>query len=281
MDAVAAAADGVSAAPTRPAMPAWMVPLLAVLALTPVWLWYVRRLGDGGDEPYGLVALAAALALLARAPRAAPSPGADRAALAALGVYAALAVAGWPPLAQAATAMIALACHARGRLGRRVGVAWGALLLLSLPVVASLQFWLGGPLRGVCASAAALLLAPLGLGVRAEGAALAWAQGVVLVDAPCSGVRMLWCALVLAAAGAVWLRLAWPRALAALAWAGAVVVVGNIARAVALFVVEIGLVGGAPWWHDAIGALAFAAVALAVVLPLRALAPRSALATPS
>ena len=64
------------------------------------------------------------------------------------------------------------------------------LLWLSLPLVPSLQFYLGYPLRMLVASLAAPILRLAGFAVVQEGTCLNWAGQLIWIDAPCSGVRM-------------------------------------------------------------------------------------------
>ena len=65
------------------------------------------------------------------------------------------------------------------------------LSLLSLPLLASLQFYAGYPLRVITAEASRWLLAA-GFEVERSGASLLVDGRLVIVDAPCSGVQMLW-----------------------------------------------------------------------------------------
>ena len=39
-------------------LPGWSWLLLCALAAWPSWLWAARRLGDGSDDPLGIIALA-------------------------------------------------------------------------------------------------------------------------------------------------------------------------------------------------------------------------------
>ena len=74
------------------------------------------------------------------------------------------------------------------------GVATAPVLglsLLSLPLLASLQFYAGYPLRVVTAEASRWLLPPASASQR-SGASLLVNGQLVIVDAPCSGVQMLW-----------------------------------------------------------------------------------------
>ncbi len=78
------------------------------------------------------------------------------------------------------------------------------LSCLALPLLASLQFYAGYPLRAITAEASRWLLQGLGLAVERSGASLLVDGRLVLVDAPCSGVQLLWFAYCAASAAALW-----------------------------------------------------------------------------
>lgn len=83
----------------------------------------------------------------------------------------------------------------------------------------------------------------------------------LLADAPCSGVRMLWFGLFLAALIAAWGRLGNVRSAALLFAALALVIGANVIRATILFFKEAGIVALPEWTHAGIGLLIFAAAA--------------------
>ena len=84
------------------------------------------------------------------------------------------------------------------------------LLALSVPVIASLQFYAGYPMRTVTASGATWLLNLFGIEATRTGTSMVAYGRTVLVDAPCSGVRMLWTACVLCASlAAIRTRVSW------------------------------------------------------------------------
>ncbi|MFM8332012.1 MAG: archaeosortase/exosortase family protein [Candidatus Methylumidiphilus sp.] len=239
-----------------------VLPLLQVSALWPVWRWYWARLGDGSDEPLGPLALVLALWLLferrrdwRRVPKAAP--------LLAAGVLTlAQAAAGeCPPLLRALLGVTALGLCLAAFLPRAADAAplW-ALLALSLPLLASLQFYGGYPLRLFAAEGAGLLLHGFGLPVVAEGAGLRGHGQLVLVDAPCSGVHMLWVGLVMACAASAVARAGLPRLVLNGSVALALVLLGNMLRNAALFIKETGVLDWPDWTHDAIGIAVFALV---------------------
>lgn len=244
----------------------WLLLAALVLALWPHWRWMARRLTDGSDEPWGLLALAtvAALVLRDRAQLALPSRNALIGA-AVLAVVAAAIEPFVPSLAAAAVALLAVAVFLSAALPGRPAAPLVTLVLLSLPIIASLQFYLGYPLRLATAHAAAPVLALAGVDVVARGAAFEYAGRTILVDPPCAGIGMLWvgsytAALLSHLAGAS-ARRTFANGLVA---AGAVFA-ANVLRNALLFFPESGLVRAPAWAHDAIGLAAFAAAIVPVV----------------
>jgi len=229
---------------------------LQLAALAPVIWWFGKRLNDGGDEPLGLLALGFALMLGWR----------DRASLHAgpwarvLGAsFLLLSVSGihWlPPMIRAAIAFSGMTfCYG---VYRRAGLT--GLLFLSLPVAASLQFYLGYPLRIIAAEGAVRLLELFSVTVIRDGTQVELAGQVVGVDPACSGVRMLWHALVAAMALAAVHRLSWRATVIGGFLAVALVIPANIARAAFLVVKETGRIPELMLGHGTIGLLAFGVV---------------------
>jgi exosortase len=249
------------------ARPLWL--LLALLAaFWPVWRWYLARLDDGSDEPWAALALAAALFVSwpARELRLVPTDALLRVAAGFTLLYAAMAPFA-PPLVRAVLAMAALACVWTSVAGARARLPVAlALSMLSLPVIASLQFYAGFPLRVLTAAGATQMLQLAGLEVVRAGTSMELDGRLVLVDAPCSGVRMAWTACVLCC---VLLgqrsRVTWGALFVALAFALPVVLFANAARAAALFLLETS--GSAPSdvLHSLVGILTFALVAVGLL----------------
>ncbi len=245
--------------------------LVQLLAFWPLGPWYVQRLADGGGEAWGLLALMTAAAVIIREARnnvAADADGRPRALIgsALLTLSYAASYVWLPPLARACLAVTAVtatvsACFLRRRF--HAGI-WG-LLLLSLPVMDSLQFFTGYPLRALVAMLAAALLRLGGLTVTSQGAALGWGEMLVAVDAPCSGIRMLWVGAYLVVALACLYRLGFMRLLAGAGLALAALVLGNALRAAALFYLETGLLPAPVGAHAAIGIVIFVFTAAAIV----------------
>jgi exosortase/archaeosortase family protein len=258
----------------------WFFCVLLLAAGWPVLRWHATRMGDGGDEPLGLLALGLALALTPRAAWRGEISNAASLVSGALALAAALG-AGWlPMLARAVLLAAALGVALEGRTpGRLVAgrkdkeererIGGGALgraglLVLSLPVMATLQFYAGYPLRVLTAEAGRPLIALFGVATERAGVALTWAGGVVVVDAPCSGVNMLWTGGVLACALAAWLRLGAARTSVLGAVALAAILAGNTVRAAVLFFIESGLRPAPGWAHEGIGLAVFGALAAGV-----------------
>lgn len=233
-----------------------------LIAGWPVMRWYVARMGDGSDEPWGIVALVAALLFLPREGWRDTVTARRQLTLCVLAtLYFCALFFGLPALVRALIFVSAIATLVARR---GFATAWWALLVLSLPLVATLQFYLGYPLRLATTELSAGLLTLGGLTVRASGTTLLWAGERVVVDAPCSGIHMLWTGLLIAALLACWQRLDWRNTLRLLHRASLIVFVANILRATMLFCLETGLWPTAPWAHESVGLALFAAAAITI-----------------
>jgi exosortase/archaeosortase family protein len=256
---------GETTRPTRHATP-FVILAMQGVAFWPVWQWYVARIMDGSDEPWGVVALGTALLFLLRHGKPAR---ARSSALALASVFAFLYTLSFPvarPLVRAMLAVLALGATVSAfYLGRSVHLGILGLLLLSLPLIASLQFYLGYPVRVVTAEVAARLITLSGYPVTAEGNCLRWLGDLISVDAPCGGIKMLWAGLYLN------FTLACLRGLGALrTWltyslSVLTIFTGNLLRTAALFYGEAHIIALPPWGHQGVGILAFLLVALAIV----------------
>ena len=210
------------------AYPAWLI----AASMLPLFVWYLRRLNDGSDEPLGLVSLGLAL-LLAWCDRKnlhASSRARTTGCMLILG--SALLFPWVPPLPRALVAITGLSCFYG--LHRRIGLL--SLLLLSLPMVASLQFWLGYPMRVATAEGVVQALKTAGAVVSRLGTGIAIDGRILSVDPACSGVRLLWHTLVAASALAAIHRLSWKHGLLLLSLAAALTIPINQLRALVLVI---------------------------------------------
>src|SRR5688500_9268380 len=195
--------------------------ILAALAVSlwPVWRWMALRLADGTGDMWELLAAATAMAVMVR-DRALASPSTGSVGVwiptAFLLAYA-VSYNELSPLPRALLAMAALGTATSALwLGKRIHVGLCGLLLICLPAMASLNFYLGYPLRVAAGTIAEALLQMNGVGAVREGAQLQWSGQVVAIDAPCSGVKMLWTGAYLSLSLAAMMRLSNGRTLALL-----------------------------------------------------------------
>jgi exosortase len=248
-------------------LPAWLWLLLPLLAQWPVWQWSARRMSDGSDDPFGIVALIALSLLLWRERRRLSAAPRLSWLLSALLLCALVGlVPGVPPLLRAVLAVLALfAVVLALRAPGQALLAWLGLGLLALPIMSSLQFFIGYPLRVLTAEVSAWLLRAGGLEVLRQGSTLEVAGQLVMVDAPCSGIQMAWVAYFTAFATAAWLRLSDRQLLRRLPLLGVLVLAGNILRNSLLVLQETGRLDWPGWMHEGTGLLVFVAVCALVL----------------
>lgn len=251
-----------------PQLSAWPWLALLAVALWPHARWIWHRLHDRSDDPLGIAAdavLVLALWRLRGQLRAAPRTSWQLIAV-ALALWAAVAHALAPPLFGAVLAALAAVCGLRAVLPARS--PWLPLLglaLLALPLIASMQFYAGFPLRVVTAEASAWLLRIGGWTVARSGTALTVDGSLVIVDAPCSGVQMVWLSYFAACAAAWWMALPDRVFLRRLALVGLLVLGGNVLRNSVLVALEVGAPAWADRLHEGIGLAVQALVCVSVV----------------
>jgi len=240
--------------------------LLQLVAFWPVWRWYVSRLLDSSDEPWGLLALVTALLFIGlRGKEVKISSRQMIVSSVFLFVYL-VTFKALPPLGRAFLAVMSIASIlSPSRFGRSVHIGIIGLLLLSLPIIASLQFYLGYPVRFVTAIIASKLITLTGYYTTAAGTCLSWAGEIISIDAPCAGIRMLWTGLYLNFTLACFNGLNTIRTWLTYSLSMLIIFTGNVMRVTALFYMETGILHGPPWIHNGIGLVAFTAVTLAIV----------------
>ena len=235
-----------------------------VIAFWPVWKWYAVRVGDSTDQSWGLLALATVLLIVLS-----KKSSTYQRSLAIPALVILLYVVSYPvlpPLARAGVAFTAIAVTVSlVRFGKAFHPGVLGLFWLSLPLVPSLQFYLGYPLRLLVASLAAPILRLGGFAVVQEGTCLNWAGQLIWIDAPCSGVRMIWVGLYLTFTLICIYELRLFKTLVLLLAAFFAIIAGNVFRAIALFYLESGVFPMPAWAHDYAGLIAFALVATGIV----------------
>ena len=253
--------------------------LLAALCLAcwPVLRWFVAGMLDGSNDSAGLLAAAAAAAVIVLAPGREAVARPLMLPCVCMAVYLAATACQVPVPARSLILALAITALASSlRLGKRFDMSLFALCILALPFAATLQFYLGYPLRVLAGDLSAFLLRMNGIAVAREGAMVAWQGQLVSIDAPCSGVKMLWSGLLLASALAGAVQLSSLRTAVALVLAIVAIVAANAIRATALFYMEAGIVHLPASAHDAIGVVSFAAAAAGILFMTHRMEKRAA-----
>ncbi|MEE9344756.1 MAG: archaeosortase/exosortase family protein [Methylococcales bacterium] len=232
----------------------------------PVWRWYIERMIDGSDEPWGILALATVVILIViRGKISPPTTTAVGVSSAVVAIYA-LSYGLLPPLFRSVLAVIVLSitlssiCY-----GRTMHAGVFGLILVSLPLIASLQFYGGFPIRFVTAFVSSQILGLIGYEVQPQGTLLHWMGEVIAVDAPCAGIKMLWTGLYLNFTLALWRNLGFVATWLSTSFTLFSVFLGNIVRATLLFFTESGIIKAPDFAHQAIGVLIFVIVTLVVL----------------
>ncbi len=237
-----------------------------IAAFWPVWQWYARRMLDGSDEPWGVLAFVTVIVLVILKGVRGSVPAHIMLISSAIAVIYAAGYAHLPAMLKGVLAVTALSfsfsalCY-----GRSLQAGITGLMLLSLPLIASLQFYGGFPIRVITAFISSQLLGGLGYEVNAQGTLLYWMGELIAVDAPCAGIKMLWTGLYLNFTLAAWRNLSFLATWLSTSVTLFSVFIGNILRATLLFFTESGIVKAPEIAHQAIGILVFTLVAVTVL----------------
>lgn len=239
-----------------------------LVACWPVWPWYLTATLDGSNDYAGLLA-AATVGLVAwysgETKQMPTARGLCLPALALIG-FGIASLAGVPNALRATLAGLAIAAMLSSwRFGTMLYLPLLALCLLALPLAASIQFYLGYPLRVLAGNFSVLLLQMNGLHVVLEGTLLNWQGQLIAIDAPCSGVKMMWSSMYLSYTLAALSRLSSLRTMLVMLFTVFAVVCANGLRAAALFYTETGIVALPDWAHSAIGVVCFTLALGAIV----------------
>ena len=234
---------------------------LVAVATWEAWRWYFGRVAATLDDALALIVVVLVVAMAgAHRPRGAPVARLPLAALALLLASYATSRLVAPPIARAGLAVaLTLFCLHVAVFRRRPPPALWGLSALALPILPSLQFVLGYPLRVAGAALTVGRLNAHGLAVERQGTFLVWQRATVQLDAPCSGVSMLWVGLLFTLLACTLLELGAVKTILAAVASVVLAIAGNVLRTASLFYVETGFTAQVPgWWHEAIGLAAFA-----------------------
>ncbi len=277
-----------------------MVALLsAFIAFWPVWTWYCERIYSNGDDSLGVIALLTMAVLtwlrqsqirlsankLHFGPGTANAKqlpndfinGSDEIAVrgdsgwrlkglrilltSSLLVLLYCCSLLWPlPLIQAPIALIVLGCVCKSTLLNKFTAGDWLLLMLSLPVMASIDFYGGYPLRVMACNVASIMLNLGGLAVTTHGTEIVSNNAIVGIDPPCSGIKMLWVAVYLASTLCSLRALSHWSTFRVLFFSIVAALAANALRVSSLFYVESGLIQVPKFFHELIHAGVGAAV---------------------
>ncbi len=241
----------------NPQNPLWYLIMLSVI-FWPVWHWYMKRITDESDEPWGILSLLTILVLLFRSKqRLKPSTTAIHLVSGLLIIYC-LSFNFIPPLIKGLIAMSCLAISLSSILyARTIHFGVFGLLLLSLPIIASLQFYAGYPIRVLIALFSSSILGAFGFQVMPEGTLLKWMGETIAIDAPCAGIKMMWLGLYINFCMIVLRNLTLIKSWVSTSFCLFSVFICNVFRATLLFFTETNIVTAPDFAHQGIGILMF------------------------
>jgi exosortase/archaeosortase family protein len=244
-----------------------------ILAFWPIWLWYASRISDASDEPWGLISLATAICFLYEG-RSEKRDEDDAHPIGPALVLLYIAVFAFAPnLILSLIVVLSLWFILPGArsMPNRAGIC--GLLLISLPIIPSLNFYGGYPLRFLTAAGASQMLHLLGLAVSQDGTMLTVQSKMVAIDAPCSGISMLWAAMFVTLLLSAWMKMRWKPTFLLCLLSFGIIMVGNVIRAATLVVYDgmtlryplLGLSKLEPRVHIALGLVIFALSTVCII----------------
>lgn len=252
------------------ALHSWFFQLL--LLLCAVWhslLWYLERTSSNSGEYRAFVAVVTLAALFAIGRKRNErqenlNDGSLIAIVSVLGAYV-ISLLWAPNLIQFwfATCALAILMWSNCDSGRRNLVGFVGLAILSSPLFASMEFFVGYPLRSFAAVASSWLLNSVGMKVTVYGTMFFVDSRMIGVDAPCSGIKMLWAGLYLCFLLCCLRRLSFLNSVLLAIFSMVTVVLMNTVRVAALVPLELSKLNGADipdFAHPSAGITALAAL---------------------
>lgn len=252
--------------------------LLGSSAFWPLLPWYLRRLSDGSEDSLGLLALITALGMATFGQRGFKSlqiqtvskPSPDWLLLSGLLLGYILLLHHAPNLVLAIVMVLSLWLFLeRFLISRGTSFSILGLLLLSLPIVSSLNFFAGFPLRLGISHIVAFLLSISGFSVELTGTMLSANRQVINIDAPCAGIHFLWFSAYFGLLLAYWEQASFGRTLALLFIAGSGAIVGNVFRSLILSLLYLSgfaAIADNSYVHEGLGAACFVFTIMLILL---------------
>jgi len=212
-------------------------------AFWPVWVWYIQRYFDRSDEPLGAFALATFLLILflrrEKTHLTPPNKVELITGIASIVLY--IATFWWAPKAVdgvfAVTALGIFLPHLLSQ--NKLRFCDWTLLYMTLPIVSTLNFYLGFPFRFIVAQLASALLWLCRYPVSVGGVSI-YANGQFLeIDPPCGGIKILWFFVFLATSFAGMLRFDKKNTFRIIATSITFAILGNPLRVALLFILQV------------------------------------------
>ena len=244
-----------------------LIGLMQTAAFWPVWEWFYKSFNDPSGNAWGIIPLmTAGVFLISR-----KQPDSVNIRLLYVPVVLCLVYTVSfhisPPSIRAAIAVFTLSLTASIlAFNKPIHIGLSGLLMLSLPVMPSLQFYFGYPMRVTSGMLAVPLLQFSGFPVQLEGTLLNMNNILISIDAPCSGIKMMWAGLYLAMTLSCFYRLSVLKTIGILLLTFPVIIFGNTIRTTGLFFTESGIIQLPSWSHNAIGMMAFLLISITILV---------------
>jgi exosortase/archaeosortase family protein len=131
------------------------------------------------------------------------------------------------------------------------------LLCFCLPWLDTFQFYLGYPLRMICSHGAIVFFNLINLPVELKGVLFSYQGQTVYIDAPCSGIKMLYIGLLFAVILCNLFELSFKKTVVFLGSTFLMILVTNVFRYIILFFGEAGFFYMPEWLHSGFGLILF------------------------
>ncbi len=234
----------------------------SLLVAWPTLIWYQARMTDGSDNNWGVFALIVACCI-SFAKRATQQTLSDSQLnlkiinFLLLGYFVAQLFSFYALVQGVIFALLLASILSQFNNNSKLNFGLVGLMILSLPLFASLDFYFGYPLRYFIGLVSSFLLNLQGLGIRLEGVNLVLADKVILIDGPCSGIKMMWTGSFLVFSFVAYFNLSFTQSVKLSLMAFTAILIANILRINALFYIESGLFESLQWMHEPLGLVCY------------------------
>ncbi len=241
---------------------------IVCIAIFPVWNWLFVRYADSSDESFGWLALIFILVKLFKTKSEELYKTTDYVFVSMLLLAYVVCYHQIPMLGRAMLAFSALAVLISRKIyNTSFNLSVWGLLMLALPINATLQFYIGFPLRLLSSKIAGTLLRLSGINISVSGGVIQFGELAVSVDAPCSGVKMLYVTALLVCLISVYNNLSFVKTILLSVSGLLILIVANSLRATWLFFSESSLIFAShkKIIHDITGVVIFLLILFAIL----------------